>query len=754
MRSPFIALVRKDLKGYFDQPTGYVLVVIFVALLSYAFFRSVDLTREASLRELFTVTFTVERPSLPWLLMLFVPAATMRLLAEEQRDGTLEILMTQPIRGWVVLMAKFISGFLFVSVAILATVGIPIALATAGNLDQGAIIGQYVGSLFLAAAFVSIGLFTSSLTQNQIVALIIGFTLTAVLMVVGLDRVVATLPTRVSGLLQTLSPLTHFSTIARGVIDLRDVLYFVALVSTFLSAAFLMMRSKILSHRTSQYRNLQLGVVGLIVLSMLIGWFGNSIGGRLDLTEDKLFTLSEGTEQVLDSLDDILTVTLYQTKDPPPRIKLATRDVNDFLDDLAASSGGRVKLAKKYPLDDEDALRKAALAGVSRREFAEIGQTEASSKVGYLGMTVDYLNRRQVFSFIPSVDGFEYRLATSAYRMSQDDKTSVTFLAGHGERSLDQELQLFLGNLQQQYSVNQIAPSEDALPDFSNTDVLIVARPTQPILQGTRDQLVAYLESGGKALFLLDPVIVLADPRRGGPVALRNPNSFADFVEQFGIVLEDNLVFDLRKNEIVEVSDAQGGTVYRNYPYWLYGKSTNETVARNIESVLMGWPSEVAFSTDSPFEPVPLISTSDSAAIDSAYQNISPAAPIFQEVTEENLVTAVLGAAVSGSADGAEEFRLVVIGDSDWLTDEMIQRSPNNLLLGLNLVDWLAEEELLAEVRNKVVSARRLEFSSPAHENTVQYINIVGIPLGFMVIGLLLYLRRRNIGTQEYHRER
>ena len=753
MRSPFIALVRKDLKGYFDQPTGYVLVVIFVALLSYAFFRSVDITGEASLRELFTVTFTVERPSLPWLLVLFVPAATMRLLAEEQRDGTLEILLTQPIRGWVVLIAKFLAGFLFVGVAIVATIGIPIALSTAGNLDEGAIIGQYVGSLLLAASFVSIGLFTSSLTQNQIVALIIGFTLTAVLMVVGLDPVIGTLPTRVSGLLQTLSPITHFSTIARGVIDLRDVLYFVALVSTFLSAAFLMMRSKILSHRTSQYRNLQLGVVGLIVLSLLVGWFGNSIGGRLDLTEDKLFTLSDGTEEVLDSLNDILTVTLYQTKDPPPRIKLATRDINDFLDDLAASSGGRVRLVKKYPLDEDeagvDARRKAALAGVSRREFAEIGQTEASSKVGYLGMTVDYLNRRQVFGFIPTVDGFEYRLATSAYRMSQDDKTTVTFLVGHGERSFEQELQLFLSNLGQQYRVTQIAPTEDSVPDFSETDVLIVAGPTQPIQQATRDRLAAYLEAGGKALFLLEPVIVLPDPR-GGLVALRNPNSFADFVEQYGIVLEDNVVFDLRKNETLPLSDGQGGTVYREYPFWPYAESADQTVARNIESVLMGWPSEVAFATGSRFETTELLASSPTAAKDFSFEDISPGAGVFQEVTEENQVRAVLGAAVSDAGG----FRLAVVGDADWITDQMVQRSPDNLFLGLNLVDWLAEEELLADVRNKVVSTRRLEFSSSTHENTVQYVNIAGVPLGFMLVGLLLYARRRAMGVQEYRRER
>ena len=144
MRS-LLALIRKDLKSYFDQPTGYILLVVFVMALSWSFFRSVFLTDEASLRALFTVDFTVERPSLPWLLFLFVPAATMRLIAEEQRDGTLEILLTQPIRGWMILFAKFLSGLIFVGMAILATLGIPIALIIAGaSLDIGAVVAQYV----------------------------------------------------------------------------------------------------------------------------------------------------------------------------------------------------------------------------------------------------------------------------------------------------------------------------------------------------------------------------------------------------------------------------------------------------------------------------------------------------------------------------------------------------------------------------------------------------------------------------------
>ena len=294
MSSPLFALVKKDIKSYFDQPAAYILIVPFVAALAYVFFGQALITGEASLRPLFTVDFQIDNPSLPWLLAVFVPAATMKLLAEENRDGTLELLLTHPIRGWTVLLSKFLSGFLFVSFAILATIGIPIAVESAGNLDIGAAIGQYVGSLFLAAAFVSIGLFTSSLTRNQVVAFILGLSLTMLLMIMGLDVVAVTLPQRLASLLQDLSPVTHFASIARGVIHLRDALYFIALISTFLSATFLIIRGRTLSHQSTQYRNLQLGTAGLIVFSLLIGWSGNSIQGRFDLTEDKLFTLSPG----------------------------------------------------------------------------------------------------------------------------------------------------------------------------------------------------------------------------------------------------------------------------------------------------------------------------------------------------------------------------------------------------------------------------------------------------------------------------
>ena len=576
MISPFLALIKKDLKGYFDQPTGYILLVLFASWLSYGFFRSTFDTFEASLRPLFTTELTPERLSLPWLLALFVPASTMRLLAEEQRDGTLETLLTQPIKAWIVLISKFCSGVLFVTVAVLATIGIPIALGTAGDMDIGAVVAQYIGSLFLAASFVAIGLFTSSISRNQIVAFILGFFFILVLMSAGLDQVAVTLPVGVANVLQTLSPVTHFSTIARGIIDLRDLLYFAALISTFLSATYLMLRSKSLSHVSSQYRNLQVGVSSLILLSLLVGWYGNYIGGRLDLTEDKIFTLSDGTSEILDELDDILTIKLYESKDPPPQISLVSRDVNDFLEDLS-SSREDIKFVRKFPDEDEEVAKEAKMAGVSPVQFNVFGQTELSTKLGYLGLTLTYADQREVIQFIRSVDGFEYNIASSINSMLLKESKTVGFLTGHGEMNSKQGLAALTQYLSSQYDVTDIEAKSDGSIDLTDIDVLIVAGPNQNIPDLERSAIREYVSGGGKAMILLDPVLV----DQGRLVAVRNTNSSAEFLEDFGIILEDNMVFDPQFNESLSFNVGVGNVVL-NYPFWAHVPTIDKKITGEV----------------------------------------------------------------------------------------------------------------------------------------------------------------------------
>ena len=753
MRSPLFALVKKDVKSYFDQPTAYILIVPFVAVLAYVYFSQALLTAEASLRPMFTVDFQIESPSLPWLLAIFVPAATMRLLAEENRDGTMELLLTHPIRGWIVLLSKFLAGFIFVGFAILATVGIPIAVTTAGNLDIGAAVGQYVSSLFLAAAFVSIGLFTSSLTRNQIVAFILGLSFTMILMVMGLDIVAITLPQRMASLLQDLSPVTHFSSIARGVIHLRDVLYFVALISTFMVATFLVVRGRTLSHASTQYRNLQLGTVGLIVVSLLVGWSGNSIGGRIDLTQDRLFTLSPATTEILEGLDDILTLELFESREPPVQVAITARDVGDFLEDFAAGSGGDVKLVRRFPADDEDEARKAQLAGVPPVQFNVQSQGELQIKTGYLGLAMTYVDKRQVIPYVTSFDGFEYQLASIANRMLEEDKKTVAFLTGHGEAGPSAGYRTFAGLLLDSYRVRELDTTEDPDIDLSDVDVLIVGGPTNSIPDETANAIRQYLIGGGKAMVMVNSVVI--DQSR--LIASRNRNSFGYLPEEFGIIVEDDLVFDLQSNETLSFNTGVG-SVFLPYPFWMRVPVTDTKVAGNVGSILLPWASSVgiAESERGRVEVVPLLETTEFAAIDFNYGDVRPNSPVFEEVTRGNFVQALMGAAIvqRDIPDGQDAYRLVVFGDSEWLTDGVLPRAQENVALGLNLVDWLAQEDTLAEVRSKVVSSRDLLFTSSTHKNASQWANVAGVPLLIVMVGLVRSLRRKRFGFTMYGQAR
>lgn len=742
MKSPFLALIKKDLKGYFDQPTGYILIVVFVSMLAWSFFQSALLIGEASLRPLFTVDFAIDKPSLPWLLALFIPAATMRLLSEEQRDGTLETLLTQPIRGWIVLLAKFTSGLLFVSIAIVATIGIPLSLTSAGDLDWGASISQYIGSIFLAGCLVSIGLFTSSLTRNQIVSFILGLTVSMALMIMGLEIVAITLPSTAANLLQLLSPITHFDNIGRGIIDFRDILYFLSLISTFLCGTFMVMRSRTLSHKTPQYRNLQLGVAGFIILSILIGWFGTSIKGRLDLTEDKIFTLSPATEEIVGQLDDLLTIDVYMSKDPPVQVSPVSRDINDFLDDVESSSDGMVKIARHFPEDDEKALKKADNAGIPPIQFNVRSQGELQIKTGYMGLALTYLDKREVVPFIQSVDGFEYRLASLVNKMLDDrsQKKIVAFLSGHQEMEISRELASFASVLNQQYQVITLATNEGIPIDLEDVDVLMITSPKSRIGETHRESIKNYIIDGGKAFIAIEPVLVDFNQLAGIP----NRDSSADFIlSEFGISVESDLVFDLQSNETLAFGTGGAGNVYLPYPYWVKATVVDSKIGGEVSNVVMPWASTIGILDlpDSEYTVSPLISTTEFGSIDMNLRNLRPNSPTFSETTGDNFVLSDLGVALEHS-NGS---RMVITGDADWIS-ETATRFNSNVLLGLNIIDWLAQEDNLASVRSKVVSERNLVFSSDRHRNIVQYSNIGGVPLAFIILGLARFMQRRSKG--------
>jgi ABC-2 type transport system permease protein len=757
MRS-FLALIKKDLKGYFDQPTGYILLVIFTGLVSYLYFRVSLTTGEASLEPLFQL--------MPWWLSVFVAASTMRLIAEEQRDGTLEILLTQPIRVWTVLGAKFLAGLMFTGAGITATIGIPLMLQTAGDLDTGAIIAQYLGTFLLTGSFVAIGLFASSLTRNQIVAFITALAVIITLMVAGLPLVTLALPSAAAVLVQDLSPLTHFSGIVRGVLDLRDVLYFASLISVFLSGTYLMIRGKSVSHRSPLYRNLQLGVGGLVVISLLIGWFGRSIEGRWDLTEGKLYTLSAATENILTGLDDIVTLKLYSSKEPPVQLAPMTRELNRFLDDLESSSDGKLRLVRVFPYEGEEARREADDNFIVERQFNIETQGELRLTRGYLGISMTYANRKEVVPFVDSLDGIEYQVLSNIYRMTQKEPKTIAFLFGHGEKRRDAALQSFRTELESQHTVDEI--EDDGLETLDPTfvDVLVIPGPTRFMSSTMQRDIDEYLAAGGKALILVDPVII--DPRqlRGAP----NEFILASFLKTYGVEPKGNVVYDVRSNETVTFA-RPGSTVDLPYPYWVRVPTAEKTISGGVRSVVFPWPSSIELTEPTgatvELEVTKLLETRPTAGLDEDYQDLFPvSAPRDGEVPEAELDQRVVAVALAGTRcaplvprcerDPDKQFRMIVATDSDWISESMVTDNSyaDHLQLAINWIDWLTQDDALATIRAKgTPTLRQLLFSSDVHRNLVQYSNIAGVPALFVVLGLLRYLMRRKLMVKVYSRE-
>lgn len=224
-----LTIARKELASYFNSPVAYIVIVLYLVVTSYFFFypQGFFIVGQAWLRPFFAL--------LPWTLVFFVPPITMRLIAEEKKLGTIEVLMTLPVRDHEVVLGKFLGAYAFVAVMIGLTISLPLTVAWLGDPDPGPIVGGYVGALLLGASYVAVGLFCSSLTENQIVAVIASVVLLVALVLVGAPGVLTFAPEPLVPFFQYLSLQTHFESLGRGVIDTRDVLYYLSTVAFFLA---------------------------------------------------------------------------------------------------------------------------------------------------------------------------------------------------------------------------------------------------------------------------------------------------------------------------------------------------------------------------------------------------------------------------------------------------------------------------------------------------------------------------------------
>jgi ABC-2 type transport system permease protein len=229
-----LCIGRKEFNAYFTSPIAYIVIAIFLLVTGWFFFSTFFLLNQASLRNFFGL--------LPTVFAFVVPAVTMRLFAEEFNIGSYETLLTLPVRFSDVILGKFAAAAAFVAAMLVPTLAYPLAVAALGALDWGPIVGGYLGAVFLGGSFAAIGLFASALTRNQIVAFIIGLAICFGLTLV--DQMAFFLPQVLSKVLAYLAADVHFQNVAKGVIDTRDVVYFLSVCFIGLYATHLALKAR------------------------------------------------------------------------------------------------------------------------------------------------------------------------------------------------------------------------------------------------------------------------------------------------------------------------------------------------------------------------------------------------------------------------------------------------------------------------------------------------------------------------------
>jgi len=438
-----LAITRKELEGYFGSPMALIFVGAFLAVTLFAFFW-VDTFFARGIADV--------RPLFRWMpvLMIFLVAAlTMRQWSEEQRSGTLEVLLTLPVSPIQLVIGKFLAVMALVTAALALTIFLPITVEMLGNLDWGPVFGGYLAAILLAAAYVAIGLFVSSRTDNQIVALILTALLGGLFYLAGSGGVTDFVGDRLGEILRAIGSGSRFESIQRGVVDLRDLLYYLSLTGVFLALNVASLNSKRWStgKRTLPYRRSVILTTVLVVLNLVLFnvWVFplHARGLRLDITAQQEYSLSQTTRDLLDNLQEPLLIRGYFSEKTHPLLAPLVPRIRDMLQEYEVASGGMVQLDIIDPAKDPDMEAEANQTyGIRPTPFQVAGRYETSIINSYFDILIRYgdqnvvLNFRDLIEIEPRRDGnVDVRLRNLEYDLTSSIKKVV-----YGFQSVDSVL--------------------------------------------------------------------------------------------------------------------------------------------------------------------------------------------------------------------------------------------------------------------------------------------------------------------------
>ncbi|OED35645.1 ABC transporter permease [Chromatiales bacterium (ex Bugula neritina AB1)] len=395
-------VASKEITLFFSSPVAYLFLAVFSAVSLFVFFwgESFFARNIADVRPLFEW--------MPILLIFLCSTLTMRLWSEERRTGTLEHVLTQPAPLWAFVVGKFLGCIALLVIALLITFPLPITVAFLGELDWGPVWSGYLAAFFLGAAYLSIGLFVSSRSNNQIVSLIIAAAVCGLFYLVGSPLITNFFGNVVGEVLRMLGTGSRFDSITRGVIDIRDLYYYLSIVAVFLLLnTYVLERERwTLAAKTPHHKKWQV-VSALLVLNAIGGnlWLGQMNTLRVDTTEGRQYSVSDATRNYLSQLQEPLLLRGYFSSKTHPLLAPLVPQVRDLLREYEIAGENSVVLEVIDPLVNPELEEEAnQLYGIEPVPFQVADRYQSSIVSSYFNVLVQYGDEYEVLGFRDLID--------------------------------------------------------------------------------------------------------------------------------------------------------------------------------------------------------------------------------------------------------------------------------------------------------------------------------------------------------------
>lgn len=483
---------------------------------------------------------------------------------------------------------------------------------------------------------------------------------------------------------------------------------------------------------------------GLIIV--VVNLIGLNLFTRVDLTDDGVYSLSEASIDLVSNLDDPVTVTAFFTSDLPAPYSSNSRFLKDKLDDYGAYGGGNFQYRFIDPKDDEELRNEAMSYQIPPVQIQVIESDNVLLKNAFMGVVIEYGGERESIPVVQDLSSLEYDLTSAMRRLTRETTPRVGFLSGHGESVPEENMQNFNQRLGRNYTVETISATE--LASNPPTALMIVA-PADTIPTSDLRNIDSYIQNGGRVGFLLNRI--KADLQNGQAFTLHT--GLDSFLVSYGMGLSENLVMD-RQSSMVTMQRRQGFfNVQQQIPYPFFPVtnrfSKENMMVSRLRDVVFYFVSTIDTSLVLPEGVVGenLVYSSSRSSLQQGFFFIQP----MVEQAQLSGGPFVLASAFRGEFPSAFEpgkrslsTRMVLVGDGDFINESLVGAIPGNIEFGLNIVDWLVQDEALLSIRAKKIAPRALREVSAGLKPWIKYGNMLA-PVAFvMLFGLIRWRGKKN----------